>query len=138
MPKRLLLLFSTLFLSACANTASFHRDADEMVTVEIEHARSAEERAIGLMNRQELCSQCGMLFDFNETRHVSMWMKNTLISLDMFYISEDMIVTEIFENTIPHSLEGLKSSQPVRYVLETNAGFAKQHNIQVGDRLVLR
>ena len=103
--------------------------------IEVEVARTPEERGIGLMHRTELAPDRGMLFDFGATRPVTMWMKNTLISLDMFFAESDGRIVTIAERTTPLSEKRIRSGQPVRYVLEMIAGSAQRLGIAPGDRL---
>ena len=103
--------------------------------IEVEVARTAEERRVGLMHRTELAPDRGMLFDYGTTRQVTMWMKNTLISLDMFFADEEGRIVTIAERTTPLSEKRISSGEPVRYVLEMIGGSARRLGIAVGDRL---
>ena len=103
-----------------------------MFTVEI--ADTPELRARGLMFRQRLPEDRGMLFDVVNPRPVSMWMKNTYISLDMLFIREDGTIAYIAENTVPKSLDMIGISEPVLAVLELAGGTARKHGIRAGDR----
>ena len=103
--------------------------------IEVEVARTAAERGVGLMHRTELAPERGMLFDFGATRQVTMWMKNTLIPLDMFFADEDGRIVTIAERTTPLSEKRIRSGQPVRFVLEMIGGSAERLGIAVGDRL---
>ena len=104
-------------------------------TVMVEIADTAEERGVGLMHRTELASDRGMLFDFRATRQVTMWMKNTLIPLDMFFAESDGRIVTIAERTTPLSEKRIRSGQPVRFVLEMAGGGAERLGIVTGDRL---
>lgn len=103
--------------------------------IEVEVARTAEERRVGLMHRTELAPERGMLFDFGAVRQVTMWMKNTLISLDMFFADEEGRIVTIAERTTPLSEKLIRSGEPVRFVLEMAGGSAGRLGIAVGDRL---
>jgi uncharacterized membrane protein (UPF0127 family) len=105
-----------------------------MFSVEI--AKTDEERATGLMYRKELADGRGMLFDFTPEQQVSMWMKNTFVSLDMIFITGDGRVLRIAENTEPQSLNIISSGGPARAVLEVVAGTAKRYGIAPGDQVV--
>ena len=96
---------------------------------------SDETRRTGLMFREEMAADHGMLFVFDETRMVSMWMENTLIPLDMLFIGEDGTIRTIGRNTKPLSRDIVSSKEPVRYVLELNGGAAARLGIEVGDRV---
>jgi uncharacterized membrane protein (UPF0127 family) len=102
-------------------------------TVEI--AQTNEERQKGLMFRRELPDGKGMLFDFSPEQNVSMWMKNTLISLDMIFIRADGRILRIAENTPTESEKIIPSGGPVRGVLEVIAGTARRYGIEPGDRV---
>jgi uncharacterized protein len=102
-----------------------------LFTVEIADTDALRER--GLMFRQRLPEDRGMLFDFGAPRPVSMWMKNTYISLDMLFIRADGSIAYIAENTVPKSLEVVGVSEPVLAVLELAAGSAKRLGLRSGD-----
>ena len=107
-----------------------------MFTVEI--ADTEELRARGLMFRQRLPADKGMLFDFGSPRPVSMWMKNTYIPLDMLFIRPDGTIAYIAENTVPKSLDAIGVSEPVLGVLELAAGTSRTHGIRAGDMVYHR
>jgi uncharacterized membrane protein (UPF0127 family) len=104
-----------------------------MFTVEI--AETEEQRSRGLMFRQRLPEDRGMLFDFGKPRPVSMWMKNTYISLDMLFIRADGTIARIAERTEPLSTRTIPSGEPVLSVLEINGGVSKQLGIKAGDKV---
>ncbi len=99
----------------------------------VELARDRPTRAQGLMDRESLALCHGMWFDFGDVRLVSMWMKNTSISLDVVFISEGLVVKQIIENTIPFSLDLLESKAPVRYALEVLSGTSNFYDFSIGD-----
>lgn len=101
----------------------------------VELAKTDEERATGLMYRKELADGRGMLFDFTPEQPVSMWMKNTFISLDMIFIGADGRVLRIAENTEPQSTRIISSGGPAKGVLEVIAGTARKYGIAAGDRI---
>ncbi len=101
----------------------------------VEVMRTDEERARGLMFRKDLPEGRGMLFDFSPEQNVSMWMKNTLIPLDMIFIKADGRILRIAENTQVESEKIIPSGGPVRGVLEVIAGTAKKLGIKPGDRV---
>ncbi len=102
----------------------------------VELAETPEHRAKGLMFRTELADNRGMLFDFKETRSVSMWMKNTPLSLDMIFTDDKGTVLYIARNTVPFSEDIITPGMPVYAVLEVKAGTALRLGIEPGDRLV--
>jgi uncharacterized membrane protein (UPF0127 family) len=102
-----------------------------LFTVEI--ADTDELRARGLMFRQRLPEDRGMLFDFGQPRQVAMWMKNTYIPLDMLFIRADGSIAYIAENTTPKSLDPIGVREPVLAVLELAGGVTAKLGIRAGD-----
>ena len=101
----------------------------------VEAAVTDEERARGLMFRRSVPESYGMLFDFKRDQEVSMWMRNTYVSLDMIFIQGDGRIRRIAENTETELDRIIPSGGPVRAVLEVVAGTAKKFGIQPGDRV---
>jgi len=101
------------------------------ITVEI--AETPEQRALGLQYRQTLAEDAGMLFDFRQSQLVAMWMKNTLIPLDMIFLDDAGQIIAIAHNTTPLSLQTLSSPRPARAVLEVNGGLSERYRLQPGD-----
>jgi len=101
----------------------------------VEVARTDEQRARGLMFRQSMPADRGMLFDFKAEQPVMMWMRNTYISLDMIFISRDGVVINIAENTEPLSERTIPSARPAFAVLELNAGVSRKIGLKPGDRI---
>ena len=101
----------------------------------VELAVTDEERARGLMYRRSVPESYGMLFDFKRDQDVSMWMRNTYVSLDMIFIQSDGRIRRIAENTETESDKIISSGGPVRAVLEVVAGTAKKFGIEPGDRV---
>jgi uncharacterized membrane protein (UPF0127 family) len=104
-------------------------------TFAVELAVTDEERAKGLMFRKEVPEGYGMLFDFKQEQPVSMWMKNTYVSLDMIFIKKDGRIARIADSTKVQSEDIISSGQPVRAVLEVVAGTAKKYGIAPGDKV---
>lgn len=102
----------------------------------IEVADTPDERARGLMFRETMAPDAGMLFDYgSDQTGVAFWMKNTPLPLDMIFIREDGTITQVAADTTPYSLEPIASREPVRFVLEVNAGTAAKLGITPGGRL---
>ncbi len=100
----------------------------------VELARTNVERVYGLMYRQTLPEDSGMLFVFPEEEvERSFWMKNTFIPLDILFIKDNGLIHHIHENAIPHDLTPVSSQGPVSKILELNGGMAKKLNIRPGD-----
>jgi len=101
----------------------------------VEMATTEEEKQTGLMYRKELPDGKGMLFDFSPEQQISMWMKNTYISLDMIFIRADGRILRIAENTEPLSTKIISSGGLAKGVLEVIAGTAQKYGIKPGDRV---
>ncbi|MGH1422741.1 MAG: DUF192 domain-containing protein [Hyphomonas sp.] len=99
----------------------------------VELADDPEEIQTGLMHRESMDKKAGMLFDFGQPREANMWMKNTLISLDMLFINIEGEVVAIAHNTVPGSLRNVGADVPVKGVLEINGGLAAELGIEPGD-----
>ena len=109
------------------------KDGVRVFSVDV--AVTDEEREKGLMFRKEVPDGYGMLFDFKQDEMVTMWMKNTLVSLDMIFIRNDGTIARIAQNTPIESERIIPSGEPVRAVLEVVAGTAKKYGIAPGDRV---
>jgi len=123
--------------------ATFPKSKVEIVTqagkrhaFAVEVATSYEQLAQGLMYRRSLAADAGMLFDFGENKQVTMWMKNTLIPLDMVFLGADGKVVGVHERAVPGSLETITSPGAVKGVLELNGGTAERLGIKPGDRVL--
>lgn len=102
---------------------------------EVEVADDPSERAKGLMFRESLADNAGMLFLYPEPQEVEFWMKNTPLSLDMVFVRQDGTIARIAERTTPFSEEMIPSGEEVSAVLEVKGGMTRQLGIAVGDRL---
>lgn len=103
------------------------------VTVSVEIAETPEQRQRGLMFRKQLAPDDGMLFLFERPQQQTFWMHNTLIPLDMIFITADWTVLGVVENATPltdspRSVPGLS-----QYVLEVNAGYARRIGLNAGN-----
>ena len=101
----------------------------------VEMATTEQEKTTGLMYRKELAEGKGMLFDFAPEQEVSMWMKNTYISLDMIFIRADGTILRVAESTEPMSTRIIPSRGLAKGVLEVIAGTAQKYGIAPGDRV---
>jgi len=99
----------------------------------IELADSEDERRVGLMHRAELPPDRGMLFRFPSRRPVSMWMRNTFVSLDMLFLNSRGEIIRIEENTVPHSEVSISSVRDASAVLELPAGTAHRLALKQGN-----
>jgi uncharacterized membrane protein (UPF0127 family) len=103
---------------------------------QVEVAATPEQRRQGLMFRESLEADRGMLFNFGRTAPVTMWMRNTFVSLDMLFIDENGRVAKIAADTEPLSDAVIGSGGPVRAVLELPAGTSAKLGIKVGDHVI--
>jgi len=95
------------------------------------------QRARGLMHVRNLPATSGMLFIYDRSDYLSMWMKNTFIPLDMVFARADGSISSVVRNTEPRSLRSIVSIEPVKYVLELNAGITDKLFIDENSRLIL-
>jgi hypothetical protein len=102
----------------------------------IELATSPAQMMQGLMFRQSLAPDAGMLFDYQTPSMASMWMKNTLIPLDMLFVDATGHIVNIHERAVPGSLDAIAAAAPVRAVIELNGGTAERLGIRPGDRVI--
>lgn len=103
--------------------------------IDLEIADTEYKRELGLMNRNQMKENEGMLFVFPIQGNQSFWMRNTLISLDMIFVNDEKKIVTIHKNTKILSDTSYPASKPAMYVVEVLAGFSDRHNIQVGDKI---
>jgi len=109
--------------------------ASSQFRFEVEIADDATERAEGLMYRQTMADNAGMLFLYPAPQQVQFWMKNTPMSLDIVFVRADGSIARIAERTTPFSEDMIPSGEEVVAVLEVKAGMMHQLGVRVGDRL---
>ncbi|MCY3627731.1 MAG: DUF192 domain-containing protein [Gammaproteobacteria bacterium] len=102
------------------------------IEFEIVVVNTNADRAQGLMYVRFLPLDHGMLFQFPRKRVLSMWMKNTHISLDMWFVSNDGEIVHVVEHTTPESLESISSQEPAAVVVEVNAGLSSLLGVTPG------
>jgi uncharacterized membrane protein (UPF0127 family) len=102
------------------------------VPLNVEVASDEESIKQGLMHRDELDSESGMLFVFPEPLQQSFWMKNTTIPLSIAYVDEDNKILNI-EDMIPHNINGVSSQGKAKCAIEANKGWFKSKGIKPGD-----
>ncbi len=110
------------------------------VEIRVEIADTPAERETGLMHRDSLAEDAGMLFILDDEEVVGFWMKDTRIPLDIIFIDSNWRIVNIRRSAQPcteEPCESYFSDEPVRYVLEVNAGFAEQHSIGQSDSIRL-
>ncbi|MSS74194.1 DUF192 domain-containing protein [Candidatus Pacearchaeota archaeon] len=99
---------------------------------EVEIVDDDLERTRGLMFRENLANNMGMLFIFEKLGVYPFWMKNTILSLDIIWINSEFEVVHIEKETVPQSLSNLNPKVEAKYVLEINAGLSIDKNIEIG------
>jgi uncharacterized protein len=129
----LMLLFNACESGPRVRIADANGASKAIVRVEI--ADTAAARELGLMYRQHLAEDAGMLFVFKQPQQLTFWMKNTEIPLDMIFADADGNVVGIIADAEPFSERQLSVDGNSQYVLEVNGGFAQRHGIKPGDRL---
>ena len=101
----------------------------------VEIADTQEKHAVGLMYREKLDIDSGMLFIFDKPKPATFWMKNTYIPLDIIFIDKDGKVVDLYENAEPESEEYIHSIEDVKAVLEVNAGTVAKLGIKIGTQI---
>ncbi len=109
--------------------------AGDTYTFAVELALTPQQQAQGLMFRQSMAADAGMLFVNDREAMRGFWMRNTFIPLDMLFVKADGTIAHIVERTIPQSLKTVSSRVPVLAVLELNAGTVRRLSIKVGDKV---
>lgn len=140
MMKTLSFLSTVLFLLSApvfAEPLQFETQAGKTISYDVEVARTDEEQKKGLMGRDSLKPQTGMLFIFDPPTKPVFWMKDAKIHLDMVYIGEDGIVTGIHENAIPFDKTQIfPPDVKTKAVVEITGGEAKKLGISKGDKVI--
>lgn len=138
--KIIFILILLVFLTSCAKKeVVFIDNGIERIKIIAEVANTEEKRAMGLMFREDLDEDSGMLFIFNDEYQYTFWMKNTLIPLDIIFINENSYIVDIIRAD-PCEEEPCKSYKPkksAKYVLEVNGNFTTENNIKAGDKLII-
>lgn len=145
------LIFVATATSACADSKSEENSKPAVETEELrivsadgsEHLFHVEIAATpaaitqGLMYREEMAEDHGMLFLFARESERSFWMRNTLIPLDMLFINSEGVIRHIHENAIPLDETPVPSTEPVQMVLELNGGIVAKYGIKPGDQVYI-
>lgn len=103
-------------------------------TLKVEVASTPETRAKGLMHRDHLPADRGMLFVYPDEEPLGFWMKNTRIPLSIAYADRHGTIVRIADMT-PYSLDRVPSLYPAMYALEVNQGWFREHGVEKGDRI---
>jgi len=137
--RLMIVVAAFLVCTACVAGQPYVELKGERFYVEI--ADTSEKQALGLMFRDNLPDDHGMLFIFLDEAPRSFWMKNTRIPLDIMYFNSEFELVSVAENTRPCRVQrcpGYPSTGPAKYVLELNAGKSSELGLEPGDKLVLR
>jgi len=141
--KKILAIFLLIFLIGCTQKANPNlkeisiKTWDKNVRVFAEVADDNDERAKGLMFREKLEENNGMIFIFEQENEIAFWMKNTLIPLDIIFIGKNFKIVDI-KNAVPCKQDPCQLYKPqksAQYVLEVNSGFAEKNGIKVNDEV---
>ena len=132
------LAFLLLAVAACA-AGALERFATTQVKVgghalKVEVAATEAQRDQGLMFRQKLGADDGMLFLFDDPGYYAMWMKNTLVPLSVAFIDGDGVILNILDMQ-PQTLDSHGAAGPARYAIEANLGWFAAHNVRAGDKV---
>lgn len=132
-----------LYIKKSANEPQWVREGEvtflsrdmhkQLAKIEVEVAADPTERAQGLMYRSEMDENKGMLFIFEHENMQSFWMKNTILPLDIIFISSKGEINTIHSNTVPYSEKSLPSKSKSQFVVEVNAGYCQRNGIKEGD-----
>jgi len=114
----------------------YQQKTDSLISkLDIEFAESEYETQTGLMYRQSMEDNQGMLFIFADEAMHSFYMKNTEFPLDLIFIDSELEIASFQENAQPLSEQGLSSKVPIQYVLEINAGLVEKWSLSIGDKI---
>ncbi|HLD84922.1 MAG TPA: DUF192 domain-containing protein [archaeon] len=134
------LVFASLFFAVLSTSMCISSSVTQVTinnaTVSVEVASTPEKMEKGLMGREFLSEKNGMLFIFPDEKKRSFWMKNTLIPLDIIFISKDMKVVDVKQNFLPCRFilcSSYTSKESAMYALEVNANFTQKYNISAGN-----
>ena len=143
--KKILVFLLLIFLIGCTKISNKNLNeisidnGEKIIKLNVEIADDNKERQQGLMFREKLNENEGMLFVFDNEDYQTFWMKNTLIPLDIIFIDKNFQIVDI-KNAAPcktYPCDLYKSSKPAKYVLELNANFTIRNSIKEGDKIIL-
>lgn len=137
--SNLALILFLLILANCTYVQYVEILSEQPIKIYVESARTSAEQARGLMFRETLDKNKGMLFVFDDEQPRTFWMKNTKIPLDIIFISADKKIADIKKNFMPCKTQNCEThmSKPAKYALEVNAGIVDENKITIGDAVTL-
>jgi len=144
MIRKIILIFSLIFITGLITYSYIKTEKKEAQVYfkdhcfSVELALTPEEKGRGLMHRENLPKDRGMLFIYEKEGEYSFWMKNVLIPLDIIWIDKDKKVVYIAENCRPCPdvpCPSIRPDSPAKYVLEINGGLASEIGLSVGSQL---
>ena len=142
--KKIFAIILLIFLISCTKNISknLHEisidNGKKLIKINVEIADDNEKRTKGLMFRENLEENDGMLFIFDNEEEQTFWMKNTVIPLDMIFINKNFKIVDI-QNAVPCKEDPCvlyKSAKPIQYVLEVNGYFTTKNNVKIGDKFI--
>ena len=139
--KVMLLLIFLVVITSCSNQNTVIIDNGiEKFRIKVEVVNNFEEMSKGLMFREFLDENSGMLFVFGNEDYHSFWMKNTLIPLDIIFISEKLEIVDIIyaEPCNEDPCSSYRPVKPAKYVLEVNGNFTIENNIKIGNKITIQ
>ena len=142
--KIIMLGFFLIFSQGTVNSESNHPVFKQIVCsidvnknnsqeLSLDIADNEQKRSYGLMNREYMKPNSGMLFIWKDSQIRSFWMKNTHFNLDLFFLNNHSEIIEIYKNARAFDKTNIKSKEKVKYVLEMNAG---EQNFKIGNKLI--
>ena len=123
---------SPIFKKIICSVNVGNKNAQEL---SLEIADNKQKRSYGLMNREDMRPNSGMLFIWKDSQIRKFWMKNTHFNLDLFFLNNHGEIIEIYKNAKAFDETNIKSKEKVKYVLEMNAG---EQNFQIGNKLTCK
>ena len=129
--KYIFLLIFIIFIKIC-----FFKDNPLTNTIRVKLVTTDEDKRTGLMFRNNLDENEGMLFKFDNDFN-SVWMKNTYIPLDVLFLDKRFRLIGFVEDTVPLSLDSIGINKPSDYILEVNSGWIRRNNVKIGDTIDL-
>jgi uncharacterized protein len=116
----------------------FNLNGEHVKNIVVEIAETLEEQSLGLMNRDPITYDQGMLFIYSEPQIASMWMKNVNFPLDLIFIDNRQLILNIKANAKPRTSELHESNGLCKYVVEVLGGFCEKYKIEKEQKVVLK